>query len=215
MLKEFWNTLSGNRRLAVRASRPDMLVVLLGNPGDQYARSRHNLGFMVGAHLLERVRAGEPTPKYRGRYWAGAIDGQNLGLLFPDTFMNDSGRSVRKALGDLGLEPDRLLVVHDDIDLAFGRLRLRGGGTSGGNLGVRSVVDAVGTDEFRRIKLGVGRPPGGVDPADFVLSEFKPHEIPAVRRMVELAAGAVTDLGRDPLDLVMSRYNGEAWASCD
>ena len=215
MLKEFWNTLSGNRRLAVRASRPDMLVALLGNPGDEYARSRHNLGFMVGARLLERAGAGEPASKYRGRYWSGAIDGQNVGLLFPETFMNDSGRSVGKALHDLGLGPDRLLVVHDDIDLAFGRLRLRGGGTSGGNLGVRSVVDAVGTDEFRRIKLGVGRPPGGVDPADFVLAEFEPHEIPAMRRMVELAADAVIDLSRDPLDLVMSRYNGEAVASCD
>lgn len=215
MLKEFWNTLSGNRPLAGRASRPDMLVALLGNPGDEYARSRHNLGFMVGARLLERTGTGKPDPKFRGRYWSGTIDGQSVGLLFPETFMNNSGRSVGKALHDLGLEPNHLVVVHDDIDLAFGRLRLRGGGTSGGNLGVRSVVDAVGTDEFRRIKLGVGRPPGGVDPAEFVLAEFEPHEIPAVRRMVGLAAKAVIDLGRDPLDLVMSRYNGDVGAACD
>lgn len=192
-----------------------MLIVLLGNPGDKFAPTRHNLGFMVGRRLLERAGASEPAPKYRGRYWSGPVDAENLGLLFPETFMNDSGRSVGKALHELGLTSDRLAVVHDDIDLGFGKLRIRGGGASGGHLGVRSVVDAVGTADFIRLKLGVGRPPGGVDPAEFVLAPFEPHEEPAVQQLIELAADAVLALTRNPLDLVMSRYNGESVASCD
>ena len=192
-----------------------MLVALLGNPGDEHARARHNVGFRVGSRLLERARAADPAPKYHGRFWAGALDGESIALLFPDTFMNDSGRSVGRAVRDLGLGSDRLVVVHDDIDLAFGRIRVRGGGATGGHLGLRSIVDALGTGDFARIKLGVGRPLGGVDPADFVLAEFEPHEEPAVRRMIELAAGAVIDLARDPLDLVMSRYHVDSVASCD
>lgn len=209
MLKDFWNALTANSSRPARGSAPDVLLAFLGNPGAEHAGTRHNVGFMVGERLLERAPGSQPVQKHRGRYWSGEIDGVHAALLFPLTFMNRSGRSVGKALNGLGLDPDRLIVVHDDIDLAFGRVRVRGGGASGGHLGVRSIVDAVGTSDFRRVKLGVGRPPGRIDPADFVLAEFEPHEAPEVRRMIERADRAVLDLVRDPLEVVMSRYNGE------
>jgi peptidyl-tRNA hydrolase, PTH1 family len=209
LLKEFWNALTGHSG-APAGDAPEVLVALLGNPGPEHAGSRHNLGFMVGEQLLGEVAGAEAAQKYRGLFWEGEIDGLRTALLFPQTFMNDSGRSVTKAMEELGAGPERLVVVHDDIDLAFGRIRVRSGGTAGGHLGVRSIADLMGTRDFRRVKLGVGRPPGRMDPADFVLAEFEPHELPAVRKMVELAARAVLDLAREPLETVMSRYNGEA-----
>ena len=209
MLKEFWNALTGNSGPA-GGDALDLLVVLLGNPGPEHRAARHNLGFMVGEHLLAGVAGAKTAPKYRGHYWTGEIDGLAVALLFPQTFMNDSGRSVTQALAGLDIDAERLVVVHDDIDLAFGRIRVRGGGTTGGHLGVRSIADLIGTRDFRRVKLGVGRPPGRMDPADFVLDEFEPHELPTARQMVELAAAAALDLAREPLETVMSRYNGES-----
>ena len=209
MLKEFWNAVTGNSDPA-GGDAPDLLVVLLGNPGPEHAAARHNLGFMVGEHLLAGDAGAKTKQKYRGHFWVGNIDGVKAALLFPQTFMNDSGRAVTKALEALDMSAEQLVVVHDDIDLAFGRLRVRSGGTAGGHLGVRSIADLTGTREFRRVKLGVGRPPGRMAPADFVLAEFDPHEVPAVGKMVELAGAAVLDLARDPLETVMSRYNGDS-----
>ncbi|MDP6507931.1 MAG: aminoacyl-tRNA hydrolase [Chloroflexota bacterium] len=209
MLKEFWNALTGNSGLA-GGDALDLLVVLLGNPGPEHRAARHNLGFMVGEQLFGEVAGAKTIQKYRGHFWAGEIDGVRTALLFPQTFMNDSGRSVTKALEALDVGTEHLVVVHDDIDLAFGRIRVRGGGTTGGHLGVQSIADLVGTRDFRRVKLGVGRPPGWMDPADFVLAEFESHELPTVGKMVELAARAVLDLAREPFETVMSRYNGEA-----
>ena len=138
-----------------------------------------------------------------------------LRLLFPGTFMNDSGRSVSKAISVLGLSPNRLVVVHDDIDLAFGTLRIRLGGASGGHRGLRSIIEAVGEDEFIRIKLGVGRPLGGIDPAEFVVAQFDPHEEAVMTELIVLAADAVVELTCESLERVMSRYSGRSLTSCD
>jgi peptidyl-tRNA hydrolase, PTH1 family len=176
------------------ASRPVRVVVGLRNPGPDYHGTRHN----VGAEVVERVieRLGEAPGKGPSRVsgaiaQSGAGDDRTLFLL-PYVYMNESGRVVRSALDYYKVAPDDLLVVHDDIDLPFGRLRLQVAGGSGGHNGIRSVESALGTKEFSRLKFGVGRPPGSQDPADFVLRTFSKGERPEVDVMVEDAADVVT-----------------------
>jgi len=170
------------------------VVVGLRNPGPDYHGTRHN----VGAEVVERVieRLGQAPGKAPSRVsgaiaQSGAGDDRTLFLL-PFVYMNESGRVVRSALDYYKVAPDDLLVVHDDIDLPFGRLRLQVAGGSGGHNGIRSVESALGTKEFSRLKFGVGRPPGPQDPADFVLRTFTKSERPEVDVMVEDAADVVT-----------------------
>ena len=169
------------------------VVVGLRNPGPDYHGTRHN----VGAEVVERVieRLGEAPGKAPSRVsgaiaQSGAGDDRTLFLL-PFVYMNESGRVVRSALDYYKVAPDDLLVVHDDIDLPFGRLRLQVGRGSGGHNGIRSVESALGTKDFSRLKLGVGRPPGSQDPADYVLRQFSKSERPNVDVMVEDAADVV------------------------
>jgi peptidyl-tRNA hydrolase, PTH1 family len=177
----------GSRRSA--PSEPvGLLVVGLGNPEAGYARTRHNAGFMVVNVLAERHGFRRAARKFHGSYAAGEIAGRGVGLLQPTTYMNASGKSVAAALRDLGLDGERLLVVHDEIDLAFGRLQVRHDGGHGGHNGLRSLHELVGK-EFDRVRVGVGRPPS-TDPdvvADYVLSPFdEPRE--AVAAHVDAAA---------------------------
>jgi peptidyl-tRNA hydrolase, PTH1 family len=176
-----------------RPSDPVRIVVGLRNPGADYEGTRHNLGYEVAARVLER--AGESLGRAPSRV-SGTIatigTGDDRTLVFvPATFMNDSGAAVRAALDYYKLSPEGLLVVHDDIDLPFGRLRIQVGGGSGGHNGIRSLERSLGTKEFSRLKCGLGRPPGSQDPADFVLRTFTKKERPEVDLMVEDAADVV------------------------
>lgn len=158
------------RQQLVTAER---LVVGLGNPGSKYANTRHNAGFLVLDELARRHSFPKPARRYNGRYSVGLIAGRPTGLLAPHTFMNESGRSVAAALRGLGLSPAELLVVHDHIDLPFGRIRLSRDGGTGGHNGLKSLHELVGR-EFDRVRVGVDRPPT-TDPdivADYVLSPF-------------------------------------------
>jgi PTH1 family peptidyl-tRNA hydrolase len=175
------------------ASNPVQIVVGLRNPGDDYEGTRHNVGSEVVTRLLERL--GESPGRAPARI-SGLIAQTGMGddrslFLLPFTFMNESGGVVRSALDYYRLAPEDLLVIHDDIDLPFGRLRLQVGGGSGGHNGVRSVESALGTKSFSRLKLGVGRPPGSQDPAVFVLRRFSKGERPDVDVMVEDAVDVV------------------------
>lgn len=170
------------------------IVVGLRNPGADYEGTRHN----VGAEVVESVvgRLGE-TPGRASSRISAAVAQTGIGedrtlFLLPYVYMNDSGRVVRAALDYYKVSTDDLLVVHDDIDLPFGRLRLQVAGGSGGHNGIRSVESALGTKEFSRLKIGVGRPPGSQDPAGFVLRQFSKSERPEVDVMVEDAADVVT-----------------------
>lgn len=169
------------------------IVVGLRNPGADYEGTRHN----VGSEVVERVlqRAGVPPGRAPSRV-SGAIAQVGIGddrtiFVLPFTFMNESGGVVRSALGYYKVDTSDLLVIHDDIDLPFGRLRLQVGGGSGGHNGIRSVERALGTKEFSRLKVGVGRPPGSQDPADYVLRTFAKSERPEVEMIVEDAADVV------------------------
>jgi peptidyl-tRNA hydrolase, PTH1 family len=179
--------------------RADWLVVGLGNPGDRYARTRHNVGFEVAALAAERWDLPRAKKRWAGLYTDGRTrpGGPRVGVLLPQTYMNDSGKSVSPARGELGVEIDHVVVVHDEIDLPFGRVEARLGGGLAGHNGLKAVKAGLGSPEFRRVRVGVGRP-DSTDPeivSAHVLGRFsEPPE--QVRELVERAA--------DELDRVVS-----------
>ena len=182
-----------------QGSSLDLLVVGLGNPGREYARHRHNAGYLVVDELARR-HEGSWRSKFSGQLAEIRIDGHKLALLKPETFMNESGRSVGAAMRFFKLEPDAVLVVHDDGDLERGRLQLRLGGGLGGHNGLRSIASHLKTQDFLRLRLGVGRPGRG-DPrplADYVLSDFEPHD--DVESLVWNAAQAVEKLDAEGIE---------------
>ena len=193
-------------RRGERASSLDLLVVGLGNPGREYARNRHNVGHMVVDELGSRHGAAWKS-KFSGRLADIRIDGHKVGLLKPETYMNDSGRSVKAAAQFYKLEPDAILVVHDESDLEPGRLQARRGGGLAGHNGLRSVAQHLGTPDFLRLRVGVGRPGRGDrrDLADYVLADFEPHE--DAEGIVRRAAEAVETLDAEGLESAQRRFN--------
>ena len=182
------------------------VVVGLGNPGPKYAGTRHNVGFEV----VDYLAAAPSVPPFRGRFQAlvaeAKEDGEAVLLVKPETFMNLSGRAVRQVLDFYKLTPADLLVVSDDIALPLGKLRARAKGSHGGQNGLRDIQAQLGTDEYPRLRLGVGSPGGG-DAADYVLGRFRPTERPAVDEAVAKAAAAVVVWLRQGLEACMNVAN--------
>ena len=183
------------------------LVVGLGNPGPEYEATRHNIGFQVVDEVAGRVRVGRWRDACRARVAEGRWAGTSVWLAKPQTYMNRSGEAVGRLLDKLGVEPDRLVVVHDDLDLPFGAIRIRVKGGHGGHNGIRSILTVLGTGEFIRVKVGIGRPEGKGGVVDYVLSPFTADEaveIPAIR---ERAADAVCHIvGEGPVR-AMNRFH--------
>jgi peptidyl-tRNA hydrolase, PTH1 family len=187
------------------ASSLDLLVACLGNPGSEYGKTRHNVGFMVADELARRHGA-----SFRSKFSGELADlrlGGRAALLKPQTFMNESGRSVGAAVRYFKVEPEALLVVHDEVDLEPGRLQARLGGGLAGHNGLRSVAQHVGTSDFLRLRVGVGRPERGDrrPVADFVLSPFPP-DVDA-DGLVARAADAVELIAGEGLDAAQQRFN--------
>jgi PTH1 family peptidyl-tRNA hydrolase len=176
------------------------IVVGLRNPGSDYEGTRHNVGVEVLAELANRqgARFKSKSMRIRSEIAEIRVDGEKVVLAAPLSFMNESGGPVSATLRYLKAELADLLVIHDDIDLDFGRLRLQVGGGSGGHNGIRSLEKSLGTREFQRLKVGVGRPPGRQDPADFVLRRFSSQERPEVDLIVVDAADVVERWITDP-----------------
>ena len=196
-------------RLFRRGEQPstlDLLVVGLGNPGREYATTRHNVGFMVADELARR-HGGSWRSKFSGEVADVRLDGARLALLKPQTFMNDSGRSAAAAAKFYKVEPEDLLAVHDEVDLDLGRMQARLGGGLAGHNGLRSLASALKTPEFLRLRIGVGRPERGDrrPVSDWVLSPFDPSV--DVGSLVGRAADAVETLVRDGLDEAQQRFN--------
>jgi len=189
-----------------RASSLELLVVGLGNPGREYAGNRHNVGWMVVEELARRHGASWKS-KFSGQLAELRLDGHRVALLKPETFMNESGRSVGAAARFYKLEPDAVLVVHDEMDLEAGRLQARSGGGLAGHNGLRSVAAHLNTPDFLRLRVGVGRPGRG-DPlkgADYVLSNFTPEE--DADTLVARAADAVESLDAQGLEHTQAQFN--------
>ena len=188
------------------ASTLDLLVAGLGNPGRQYERTRHNLGWLVLDELARRHH-GSWRSKFSGSLAEVRLDGLRLALLKPETYMNESGRSVGAAARFFKVEPEQLLVVHDDVDLEPGRLQARAGGGLAGHNGLRSLAQDLGTQDFERLRIGVGRPGRG-DPrsvSDWVLSGFAPEE--DVERLVSRASDAIETIASEGLVAAQARFN--------
>ena len=168
-----------------------LLVVGLGNPGPQYAKTRHNVGFMVADLLAARMGASFKVHKRSGAEVAtGRLGGRSVVLAKPRTYMNESGRHVGPLAKFFSVAPRDVVVVHDELDIDFGKVRLKLGGGEGGHNGLRSIANALGTKDFQRVRIGIGRPPGRKDPAAFVLEPFSATERAEVPTLCELAADA-------------------------
>ena len=185
------------------------LVVGLGNPGAEYASSRHNAGFMVIERLLASFPAGRFIESHTAssRFFTGRFRQRPLYLQQPLTFMNLSGEAVAKAAGRLRLQPSEILVVSDDLELPLGRLRLRRGGSDGGHNGLKSVISELGSADFRRLRLGIGRPEHKGEVTDYVLGGFAPGEKERFDICVDAAAKAVRTVLSVPFELAMNEIN--------
>jgi PTH1 family peptidyl-tRNA hydrolase len=183
------------------------LVVGLGNPGRKYQGTRHNVGFDVLTELARRHAAGKPRAAYDGEVVDAQIEGERALLLCPHTFMNLSGQSVVKARDFYKLTNEELLIVCDDFNLPLAKLRLRSKGSSGGQKGLASVIGQFGTDEFSRLRIGVGEVPSGWDAADFVLSKFSKQDLKEIEPAIWSAADAVAVWVRHGIQEAMNRYN--------
>lgn len=184
------------------------LIVGLGNPGRRYARTRHNVGFRVIDRLCERRGVGEPDKRQLEALITLAGSGDDkIALIKPQTYMNLSGRSVRSLAGYYKVEPDEVLVVCDDLALPLGKLRLRRSGSSGGQKGIQSIIEAFGANAFPRLRIGIGAAPEVMDAADYVLSRFTEAEEDAVRAAVERACDCVDTWLQEGVEAAMNRFN--------
>ncbi len=179
-----------------------LLVVGLGNPGPQYAKTRHNVGFMVADVLAARIGVPFKVHKKSGAEVAtGHLGGRSVVLAKPRCYMNESGRQIGPLAKFYSIGPGDVIVIHDELDIDFGKVRLKLGGGEGGHNGLRSVAHALGSKDFQRVRIGIGRPPGRKDPAAFVLEPFSSTERTEVPTLCELAADAtelLAEVGLEP-----------------
>lgn len=188
-----------------------LLVVGLGNPGPQYATTRHNLGFLVADILADRIGSGFKVHKKSGaEVVTGRLGDRSVVLAKPRTYMNESGRQVGPLASFYSVAPADVIIIHDELDIDFGRIRLKFGGGAAGHNGLRSVSSALGTNDFQRVRIGVGRPPGRKSGAAFVLENFTSTERPEVGTICEQAADATELLIRDGLESAQNLVH--AWA---
>lgn len=182
------------------------LLVGLGNPGDKYAGTRHNIGFLVADRIAARHSIAIKKKGYQGLYGVGRVSGQETTILLPQTFMNRSGASVNAAFKSLGLTPGDLIVIYDDLDLPLGRIRVRPEGGHGGHNGMRDIIAIAGFKDFLRIKVGIGRPERG-DVTSHVLGRFTSDEKKLLPQVLDLAADAAEALLTEGPIEAMNRFN--------
>ncbi len=182
----------------------------LGNPGAPYHRTRHNAGAEVVEDLGSRHRIPINRSKYRSLVGQGSVSGRPCLLAIPQTYMNLSGQAVRLMITYTGTPPSRLVIIHDDLDLPLGRLRLRAGGSAGGHRGVASVIASLQTGDFLRLKIGIGRPPSAQPTEDFVLRRFSREERSTFLHTRERAVQALESLVADGLEKTMSLFNSNS-----
>jgi PTH1 family peptidyl-tRNA hydrolase len=198
-------------------SPADLVVVGLGNPGPEYSRTRHNIGWLCLETFGKRIGIEIGRRRWRSRVGSGEVDGRRVWLLEPQTFMNLSGRAVKEALRDLELGPDSLLVVHDEMDLPLCRLRIRTDGSDAGHNGIRSIIASVGTNAFVRFRVGVGKQPGpgsGVG-MRHVLGRFSKSEGEVVEKVVDGVAAALETALRSGVSRAMELYNRPGSLGCE
>ena len=185
------------------------LIVGLGNPGEEYIKTRHNIGFMLIDRLLEKIPQGSLNKQfqYQSYYWKGSYAGRSLILQKPQTYMNLSGNAVLPLARAEKIAPEEILVVHDDMDIPLGRIRIRKNGSSGGHNGIKSIIQGFNSESFSRLRIGIGKMANGRGSADFVLSEFQGADWELCQKILDTAADAVILALRRDLQSAMNQYN--------
>jgi len=192
----------------VDSTTPVFLVVGLGNPGREYRENRHNIGFIVIDRLAEDLGVKLTRVQNRALTGSGMLDQVKVILAKPQTYMNLSGESVSSLMRFYKVPHEHLMVIHDDIDLPYGVLRMRPGGGSAGQKGVQSIIERIGSQDFPRLRFGIGRPAGSKGGAGYVLQNFSAEEKKEMPFMVDAAVAAVHLFITEGLDAAMNRYNG-------
>lgn len=190
------------------ASTRTVLIAGLGNPGREYRGNRHNVGFMVVDQLCEALHIRLSRLQSKALIGSGLLGDSKIVLAKPQTFMNNSGQAVAALVRFYKIPLEQLLVVHDDLDLPFGVLRMRPGGGPGGQKGLGSVIQHLGTQEFPRLRIGVGRPPGRMDPSGYVLQDFGQGEQETLKIVLQTASEAAQFFARNGLEQAMNQFNG-------
>jgi PTH1 family peptidyl-tRNA hydrolase len=183
------------------------LIVGLGNPGDKYKETRHNVGFEVASRLASKFGSSPPRARFQGETIEAGLAGQKVLLLTPLTYMNLSGASVLAARDFYKIELPDILVVCDDFALPLGKLRLRGKGSAGGQKGLEDILRRLGTEDVPRLRIGIGAPPPGRDNAGYVLGRFTKDEQPAISAAIQQAAEAAAVWAESGIESAMSKYN--------
>jgi len=186
------------------------LIVGLGNPGRKYENTRHNVGWWVIDELVKRYNMGGGRDEKRAVTWDGVIKGKKVKLVKPLTFMNLSGESVRPLMDYYDIPLENLIVIHDDLDIDFGTIKLRKTGGHSGQNGVRNIIQHLGTKDFARVRFGIGRPPGRMRPVDFVLQAFHGDDEILAREVATQSANAIETWLVEDIDKAMSAHNGDA-----
>lgn len=184
------------------------LIVGLGNPGPNYRQNRHNIGFMVVNALAESLNIPMQRVEMRALVGKGLLGGERVILAKPQTYMNSSGQSVAPLARFYKIPLEQLMVIHDDLDLPFGTLRLRPLGGTGGQKGMESIIKLLGTHDFPRLRVGIGRPPGRMDPADYVLHDFDPPQQNLLPEVLDAAVKAIRTFVLEGIEASMNAYNG-------
>ncbi len=184
------------------------LLIGLGNPGREYQTNRHNFGFMLIDRLAVRVNAHGLKVQSKAIVTSGIYQDHKLILAKPQTYMNLSGQSIQGLANFYKLPLENLLVAHDDLDVPFGTIRMRPGGGPGGQKGIASTIERLGTQDFARLRLGIGRPPGRMDPSAYVLQDFSRDETKLLSELLDRAADAALEFVINGLDKAMNKYNG-------
>jgi len=184
------------------------LLIGLGNPGREYRDTRHNVGFMLIDRLIVRLNAQGMKVQSKAIITTAAYEGRKLILAKPQTYMNLSGQSAQGLLNFYKVPMENMLVAHDDLDIPFGTIRIRPKGGPGGQGGMASTIQQLGTKDFPRLRIGIGRPPGRMDPSDFVLQNFSREEMKILSEIIDHAADAALTFVVDGLNQAMNKYNG-------
>lgn len=184
------------------------LIAGLGNPGPRYRNNRHNIGFMVVNALADDARIPIRRVEFRALVGKGALENEPVVLAKPQTFMNDSGQAVAPLMRFYKIPNEKLLVVHDDLDLPFGTLRLRPQGGAGGQRGMGSIMAKLDTQDFARLRVGIGRPPGRMPPRDYVLHDFDPDDEEVLPEVLQCAVNAIRSFVADGIEQAMNEFNG-------
>ncbi len=183
------------------------LIAGLGNPGREFRHNRHNVGFMVVDRLAERLDASFSRVESKALVTKSDYDGNRLILAKPQTYMNLSGQPVGSLARYYKIPPNQLMVVYDDVDLPFGTLRLRSEGGSGGQKGMKSIIERLGTQDFPRLRIGIGRPPGRMDAGDYVLQNFSKEDEQFLPVILDQAVEAILTFVSEGIDAAMNKYN--------